>query len=479
MNMMTEYIYLLQEREFIKTNESIYKVGMTKKENHWRFNQYPKGSILLFQMICNDCNNIEKQILKFFKEMFNQRKDIGTEYFEGNYKDMIDIIYSTIKDNDKKVKDNSEDENLINKIYKNVYKNACEKIHKIFPDYKNDISFGGEKKYIIINESDVYKYEVSYIEPNFNKNLKDYCNDIIKKSSDDECDETFEDCINSWDHHGDLSNTFQYYDELEYIKMLIDKKIIILNKIYDLYSPQFITKILKTKVNISIENYDEFKNEYSLTLNKKNDDWIENAEKESDAQENEANAKNDWLKKILMKNNEEKRQHIRDAKARCKINERLRQLLYSSLIINDNIYSTMCEDDFKNFKKKRDFSYFFVEVGVENREKEEITLYKIHDKYYDYKTFLREYIPYFIEWVDDNHYIIYNRDYKYIGPNKKPNYEYISTNKKNEGFLFDDGCVPIDDMTHYVKFCNKFKSIVNDTECLNPYYLTNILTLFD
>jgi hypothetical protein len=132
MNMMTEYIYLLQEREFIKTNESIYKVGMTKKENHWRFNQYPKGSILLFQMICNDCNNIEKQILKFFKEMFNQRKDIGTEYFEGNYKDMIDIIYSTIKDNDKKVKDNSEDENLINKIYKMYIKMHVKKFIKYF-----------------------------------------------------------------------------------------------------------------------------------------------------------------------------------------------------------------------------------------------------------------------------------------------------------------------------------------------------------
>jgi hypothetical protein len=28
----TNYIYLLQEREFIKTNENIYKIGMTTKE---------------------------------------------------------------------------------------------------------------------------------------------------------------------------------------------------------------------------------------------------------------------------------------------------------------------------------------------------------------------------------------------------------------------------------------------------------------
>ena len=45
--MMTNYIYLLQEREFIKTKENVYKIGMTKKENHKRFNQYPKGSIFV------------------------------------------------------------------------------------------------------------------------------------------------------------------------------------------------------------------------------------------------------------------------------------------------------------------------------------------------------------------------------------------------------------------------------------------------
>lgn len=56
--MKINYVYLLQEREFIKTNENIYKVGRTKKENYQRFNQYPKSSILLFQTICNNCKTI-------------------------------------------------------------------------------------------------------------------------------------------------------------------------------------------------------------------------------------------------------------------------------------------------------------------------------------------------------------------------------------------------------------------------------------
>jgi hypothetical protein len=94
---MSEYVYLLQEREFIKTKEDVYKVGMTKKENHERFNQYPKCSKLLFQMICNNCKNMEKVVVKRFKETFKQRKDYGNEYFEGDYKNMIDIIYYTIK----------------------------------------------------------------------------------------------------------------------------------------------------------------------------------------------------------------------------------------------------------------------------------------------------------------------------------------------------------------------------------------------
>jgi hypothetical protein len=98
--MMTNYIYLLQEREFIKTKENVYKIGMTKKENCKRFNQYPKGSILLFQIICNNCKNIETQIIELFKEKYIQRRDIGSEYFEGSYKNMIEFMYQYVKNED-------------------------------------------------------------------------------------------------------------------------------------------------------------------------------------------------------------------------------------------------------------------------------------------------------------------------------------------------------------------------------------------
>jgi hypothetical protein len=94
--MVIEYIYLIQEREFIKTNENIYKIGKTKQYNNNRFRQYPKESILLHQTICNNCDETEKELIKIFKKKFKQVKNIGNEYFEGDYNDMIDEIYKTI-----------------------------------------------------------------------------------------------------------------------------------------------------------------------------------------------------------------------------------------------------------------------------------------------------------------------------------------------------------------------------------------------
>lgn len=103
--MLTNYIYLLQEREFIKTNEKVFKVGRTSKLNHTRFNQYPKGSVLLFQTICKNSKKMETIILKKFRKKFNPRKDIGNEYFEGDYNVMIDIIHSCVKEETKEFYD--------------------------------------------------------------------------------------------------------------------------------------------------------------------------------------------------------------------------------------------------------------------------------------------------------------------------------------------------------------------------------------
>jgi hypothetical protein len=130
---MTQYIYLLIEREFIKTKENIYKVGMTKKENHERFKQYPKGSVLLFQMICCDCKRIESKVINLLKQNFKQRKDIGNEYFEGEYKNMIDIIYSSIKNENEEYENNkiNNDEEYIEEIEEDINEELERSIYKL------------------------------------------------------------------------------------------------------------------------------------------------------------------------------------------------------------------------------------------------------------------------------------------------------------------------------------------------------------
>ena len=95
---MTEYIYLLQEREFLNKDEDIYKIGKTKQPNLKRVSQYPIGSIVIIQYRCIDCTKIERELLKLFAETFTLRKDIGSEYFEGDSFQMSCDICRIIQD---------------------------------------------------------------------------------------------------------------------------------------------------------------------------------------------------------------------------------------------------------------------------------------------------------------------------------------------------------------------------------------------
>lgn len=91
-----EYVYLLQEREFINSGQSIYKIGRTKQLNDKRFKQYPKNSMLLLQTFCNNCTICETQIMNMFKQKYIHRVDIGSEYFEGNVKEMQRDIFNIV-----------------------------------------------------------------------------------------------------------------------------------------------------------------------------------------------------------------------------------------------------------------------------------------------------------------------------------------------------------------------------------------------
>lgn len=94
----TEFFYLLIEREFIKTGESIYKIGKTIVVNR-RFVRYPKNSEIICVYKVANCEDFETKAKIEFKRQFIQRLDIGQEYFEGNCNTMKDIIYQLEKEN--------------------------------------------------------------------------------------------------------------------------------------------------------------------------------------------------------------------------------------------------------------------------------------------------------------------------------------------------------------------------------------------
>ena len=92
------FIYLIREREFINTNEEVYKVGATVQKGTTlqltRLKNYKKGSQLLCACRCDPIIvfEIESKIKKIFKEKFVKHGD-GTEYFIGEPLKMLEIIY--------------------------------------------------------------------------------------------------------------------------------------------------------------------------------------------------------------------------------------------------------------------------------------------------------------------------------------------------------------------------------------------------
>ena len=81
------YIYLIRERERIRLNENVYKIGRTEQERNLtitRFNGYKPESeiILLYQCETKLLCPVEKEIKDTFKKRFKLTE--GKEYFEGD-----------------------------------------------------------------------------------------------------------------------------------------------------------------------------------------------------------------------------------------------------------------------------------------------------------------------------------------------------------------------------------------------------------
>lgn len=82
------HIYVVKEREFLKTNENIYKIGRSKNIVN-RMPSYPKSSRIYTILYVKDVVEVEKYIIDRFDGLFIKRTDIGSEYYECDENDLM------------------------------------------------------------------------------------------------------------------------------------------------------------------------------------------------------------------------------------------------------------------------------------------------------------------------------------------------------------------------------------------------------
>ena len=115
---MRQYCYITIEREFIKTNENIHKIGKIKQDHTKKMYSYPKDSILkIISEVC-DADKCERDIIKEFDIHFLKRLDLGVEYYQGNDKKMCKL-FTKITEKYKVLSDSDSDTDTDTDIYKN------------------------------------------------------------------------------------------------------------------------------------------------------------------------------------------------------------------------------------------------------------------------------------------------------------------------------------------------------------------------
>lgn len=85
------YIYIIHCRASLNSNEPVYKIGKTSDIKQ-RISGYDKGSVLLFTLYVNECDQFEQYLIQCFNIKYTHRSDYGTEYFEGDLNDMLSTI---------------------------------------------------------------------------------------------------------------------------------------------------------------------------------------------------------------------------------------------------------------------------------------------------------------------------------------------------------------------------------------------------
>lgn len=362
--MSNGYIYLLQEREFISLKQNIYKIGKTTQENLKRFLQYPKQSLLLAQISCSNCSLAETALKSVFQQKFKQRKDIGIEYFEGNVNEMIlqmmDVVKniilnepSTIQISNSTRNNCCTDKHLITTTTKptisvNTTSNYVTSVlTNKFQNFLEDELFGGTKQLIRFTKT-TQQITATIISPY----IKIFLNNGIFQDYSDHFEEIR--LLNL--------NYFDEYNDYSIIAIALDCSIIDQETTYDLKSDDFITEINNIKLNITIEHFTEFL-EYHKNL------------------------------KTCHEN----------------INIKIKTCFICNTILNKEVSCDLNDKHFKSVPSDLiEYSPLSITLNCFYNSIKNINIYKINNKFYDEKSFLFPFCPYYFYWNNENNYYFTN-----------------------------------------------------------------------
>ena len=187
---MSGYIYLIHLREFINSNQIIYKIGKTKdvccRKINTRFTGYSKNSNIKLIMQVVDVDDTETKLIKLFDGLFEKQTNLGNEYYKGDCNKMIleickntnQQIISDIEQNIEQKIDDKEIIQLFNNIYTELRNKICNSycisnIRNIYDLYGlsslRDINNPYSDKKIIIN-IDKFVCEIKKLYENPSKN---------------------------------------------------------------------------------------------------------------------------------------------------------------------------------------------------------------------------------------------------------------------------------------------------------------------
>jgi len=85
------YIYLV-----LLSFQNLIKIGKTSQNNFNFLYQYPSDTTVIIKSICYDCDNVKKELIQEFSQKYVHRRDIGNDYFQGNYIEMCKDIQNKI-----------------------------------------------------------------------------------------------------------------------------------------------------------------------------------------------------------------------------------------------------------------------------------------------------------------------------------------------------------------------------------------------